>query len=108
MNKLIRLLTNFPLGIFLGCAISFSLFLLLEQSAADFFRKFYTFVFSALISLLAAAGALARVLANIENQNKNQRNDRSRRLASARAMLPNALSNFVEIAKKRRYLFSHF
>lgn len=91
-----RLLLNFPLGLFLGCSLTLLLAYFLDRSFSDQLSKFYTFVFSALLSLVAATLALAGALNASNTQQKIDENNRLRRLASAKASLPSTLSSALD------------
>lgn len=92
-------LKNVAFGIFLGAELSLTLAFFLDTDVSAELKRLYTYIFSALASLLAASLALSGVLASIENQERIQSQIRERKFASARAFLPTALSNFIEISR---------
>lgn len=96
----LSVLNNFALGVFAGCVLAFGLSWLLAPELGEDLKRFYVFIFSSLLSLIAAAVAAGGVLANIENQNQLAAEDRRRRHVAARAMLPAALAALSEICSK--------
>jgi len=58
------------------------------------------FIFSSLLYLFASAVALAGVLKNLDFQREQVEDTRRRKAQSARAVLPNALSLFMDLARR--------
>jgi hypothetical protein len=96
----IKFLKNFPFGMFVGSVIVLMLCWAFDADIREGLSKFYTFVFSALIGLFAASVALSGVLASLDHQSKLREEDRKRKLFAARAVLPQALSDMCEVARR--------
>lgn len=93
-------LKNFPLGVFLGSVLSLLLCAAFDSEIRDDITKLYTFVFSALIALLAASVALSGVLASLQHQNEILEKERERKLLATRALMPQVLSDVCDIARR--------
>ena len=96
----IAFLRNFPAGVFVGTFFTLMLCAALDADISDDLTKYYSFIGSALVGLLAASLALSGVLANMNLQAEQRRHERKRRLLSAKALLPIALSEMCEVARK--------
>ena len=92
-------LKNFPFGVFAGAIIVLMLCWAFDADIQEDMTRFYTFVFSALIGLLAASVALSGVLASLHQQATLREEERKRKLSAARAFLPQALSDMCEVAR---------
>ena len=92
-------LKNFPFGVFVGAMIVLMLCWVFDADIREDMTKLYTFIFSALIGLLAASVALSGVLASLQHQSTLREEERKRKLSAARAFLPQALSDMCEVAR---------
>lgn len=101
-----RLLQNTAFGLFLGSVLAFALSFALEASVEEDAKKLYTFIVSALISLLAASLTLVGVFANIDNQDRLANDLRVRKLKAAKAFLPSSLSKMCDLCRDGIH-FSH-
>lgn len=89
-------LQNTAFGILVGTVLSAAAALIADSSIAFEWKKLYTFLIAALITLISATFAIAGVIANIENQNKLAAAQRSKKLKAAEAVLPMSLSAMIE------------
>lgn len=92
-------LRNVALGILLGVVLTLLLAWLYDTEVRESIAKFYTFIFSAVLSLLAAGLTLVGVFSSIENQQNLVRQQRLGKLKSARAFLPSALSRMCRVSE---------
>lgn len=92
-------LKNFPFGVFVGAISALMLCWVFDADIREDMTKLYTFVYSALIGLLAASVALSGVLASLHHQSTLRDEERERKLSAARAFLPQALSDMCEVAR---------
>ena len=72
----------------------------LDHDVSQEFKKLYVYLLSAFFSLSGAGLALLGVFATIEKQQSIRDDGLARKLDSAKAMMPNALSTFAEICAK--------
>ena len=96
--KFERILRNTSLGACIGAALAIGLSAVFRADVSEGVEKFYTYIFSALITLLASGLALMGVFSNIEHQQHIATVARLRRLRATRALLPSALSQLCELA----------
>tara|TARA_R110002094_G_C4888131_1_gene209504 strand:- start:193 stop:984 length:792 start_codon:yes stop_codon:yes gene_type:complete len=89
-------LKNFPFGIFLGICFALLLSWLFDSDIKEEMTKFYTFVFTAVISLLASTLAVVGVLLNLNKQQELI----ERRHIAARAVLPLTLSRLYGLTER--------
>lgn len=75
-------------GVLFTCALGWGF----DANFSEGMTKLYTFVVSALLSLLVAAFAVAGVFANIASQREKDADTRQRKLLAANAKLPFALA----------------
>lgn len=87
-------------GAWVGVSATLVLAWALDSSISLELQRFYVFLFSASVSLFAAAVALVGVLSNIEHQNEVSAHKRSRRLAAVRATMPSALAQLSTTFQK--------
>ncbi len=95
----IKFLMNFAGGLALGTIATLFLCWMFDSQISEDLKKLYTFIFSAIMTALAATLALAGALNNVYTQRELDRNNRLRRLNAAKANLPIALNNFIKVCK---------
>ncbi|WP_157598764.1 hypothetical protein [Tateyamaria omphalii] len=95
-----RFLANAPFGIFLGASIASTVAILLDAEIAEEWKRWGTYGATALVSLISATLAVAGVLFTVDHQTQIKRSEREGKVESARAFLPNALSQICEVARK--------
>lgn len=109
MKKLSKLLINLPFGIFIGATISLILAWSLDNEVALNINRMKVYVFGSVLTMIAAAITLAGVLSNLNFQREQVEENRKLKAQSARAVLPNALSLFMDVTRHGlhyNYLFS--
>ena len=94
-----RLLANFPPGLFLGAAAAFLVSWLIDEGVTSALVLQTTYVFQALLGMIAAAIALAGTLKNINNQQEMAERARLSDLKAAKAVLPLALTKMVHVGR---------
>ncbi len=87
-----KLLKNTAAGIFVGFSLAMLAVFLLDHDVFQELKSFYIYLLSAAFSLLGAGLALLGVFATIEKQQSIRDDALARKLDSAKAMMPNALS----------------
>lgn len=93
------LLQNTAFGLFLGVELALLLAWAFNAEVREDVARFYTYLITASVSLLAATLTLIGVFANIENVREAETERRKRKLISARAFLPTSLSKVCEICE---------
>ncbi|MFD1157837.1 hypothetical protein [Roseovarius aestuarii] len=94
-----KLLRNTAFGGLVGTLVTLALVWAFDSDVSTEIKRFYTFVFTACITLAAATLTLYGVFSNIENQQTQAQQDRNRKLLAAKALLPNALSKMCEACR---------
>ena len=99
-TSLLGHLKNFPFGLFVGAALALLLATTIDGDVGEELAKNRTYIFSALMTLIAASIALAGVLFNTGNQSALNERNRLAHLKAAKAVLPLALSHMNQVARK--------
>lgn len=101
MTWKLRLLRNFPGGIFLGSLLGICLcWMVVGNPVLAALIQFPTLL-TGLVAVGAAAIALTGSLSTVENQNSIAEDARVAKLTAARAALPLALSEIMQVAENR-------
>ncbi|HEY9038329.1 MAG TPA: hypothetical protein VIN05_05210 [Roseovarius sp.] len=95
-----KLLKNTAVGILIGFSVAMLAVFFLDHDVSQELKKLYVYLLSAFFSLSGAGLALLGVFATIEKQQSMRDDGLARKLDSAKAMMPNALSTFSEICAK--------
>ncbi|MCA1777152.1 MAG: hypothetical protein LC676_16530 [Loktanella sp.] len=103
-----KVLRNTPAGIFIGFVAGMILAAALDAGISEEIKKLYTFIISAILSLMAAALTLIGVFANIENQRETERRSREKKLAAAKALLPASLAQMCSVCKSGMQFSDNF
>ncbi|MFY1710605.1 hypothetical protein [Tritonibacter mobilis] len=85
-------LLNTPMGLAIGIIFACALGWGFDADFSEGVTKLYTFVVSAVLSLIVASFAVAGVFSNIASQREKDEGDRRRKLLAASAKLPLALA----------------
>lgn len=99
-------LRNTAFGLTIGACSAFALAYILDSNVSSGLKEFYTYIISALLTLIAAALTLVGVFATIAHQRELEQRARFKKLEAARAFLPNALSRMCELSDYA-ILYSH-
>ncbi len=94
-----RFISNFPFGVFIGVEATLLFVWALSLPGAEHLSLIPAYIFVSATTLLASSVAIAGVLTTLQQNEENRRLERARKLSSARAFLPPALSNFCGIAQ---------
>ncbi|MEX5576221.1 hypothetical protein [Pseudophaeobacter sp. A-200-2] len=87
------------MGVAIGIMFTCGLGWLFDANFAEEVKERYTYLASAVLSLLVASFAVAGVFSSIASQRGEDHDDRKRRLLAARAKLPLALSAISKLCK---------
>lgn len=94
-----KFLRNTAFGIFVGATLTLAFSWSVDSEVSIEIKRFYTFIFTAIISLIAATLTLVGVFTNIENQRHLDDEARHRKLNAAKALLPHALSQMCSVCR---------
>lgn len=101
MSKNPKILLNFPLGLLIGSVLAFGVSAIIDAKVGEtLVNRYLPPLLTAAATLTSASLAIAGVRWNIQNQNELSQIARDRKLAAARASLPLALSELVEVCDR--------
>jgi hypothetical protein len=95
-----KYLCNTPMGVFIGVLFGIFWMWAMDGQFGEDSSKLYTYVISAIVSLLVAAIALAGVFANIQGAHDREEEARRRKMMAAKAMLPHVLSEMCDVFER--------
>ena len=96
-----KVLLSFPMGLLVGAIIAFATAAIIDsQVQFVLLERYLPPLLTAAATLASASFAIAGVRWNIQNQNILAHDMRCRKLSAARASLPLALSEFVDLCDK--------
>lgn len=102
------LLGNASFYLFFGAVIGIVYMLIIESEISQEHKEYWTYGITALVTLLASGTALVGVFFDIKNSNINEEERRIRELSGAKALLPLALTEICEIARRGMYFCRDF